>query len=188
MQKIEHQKLLEIFEYDAATGNLIWKYRGITSRVCNTWNTRFAGKVAGHLHRSGYITIAVDGVSYRAHRLVWAFHHNGWPQEIDHENGVRSDNRIGNLRPVDDAENNKNMKLYANNKSGHSGVYKQGKFWGAKIGSKNKIYLGIYNSIEAAIEARKKAEVEFGYHQNHGRRVIGPVDSRRVVADHYRAR
>ena len=59
------------------------------------------GDIAGCLDKYGYVIITVDGVSFAAHRLVWFYHYNVWPDKIiDHINGDPSDNRIDNLRDV----------------------------------------------------------------------------------------
>ena len=44
------------------------------------------------------------------HWAVWAWHHGRFPEkQIDHVNGVETDNRIQNLREVSQSENNYNM-------------------------------------------------------------------------------
>jgi len=44
------------------------------------------------------------------HAAVWVWHHGRFPEkQIDHVNGVESDNRIQNLREVSQSENNYNM-------------------------------------------------------------------------------
>lgn len=48
--------------------------------------------------------------------------------------------------------------------------YKKNKKWGAYINSDNKkIFLGLYDDISLAVNARKLAESRLGYHHNHGR-------------------
>ena len=61
------------------------------------------------------------------HRAVWAWHNGRFPTlQIDHINGNGFDNHIGNLREVNQSENNMN-RLYRwkpNAKTGLPGVYK----------------------------------------------------------------
>ena len=72
----------------------------------------------GSLDKDGYLIIKIKGKQYKAHRLVYAYHHGKFPaKEIDHINRVRTDNRIENLRECTRIENIKNSK-----KSGF-GVY-----------------------------------------------------------------
>lgn len=67
-----------------------------------------AGSEAG-TPLDGYVVVQILGRSYRAHRLIWALKHGRWPAgQIDHLNGVRSDNRIANLREVTTSENMQN--------------------------------------------------------------------------------
>lgn len=59
------------------------------------------------------------------HRVVWAWHNGCFPtMQLDHINGNGMDNRIGNLREVNQSENNMN-RLYRwkpNAKTGLPGV------------------------------------------------------------------
>ena len=44
------------------------------------------------------------------HRAIFAFCHGRWPvQQLDHINGCKTDNRIENLREVNNQENHLNM-------------------------------------------------------------------------------
>lgn len=68
------------------------------------------GRPVGSLDSSGYLQI--DGRSrglgmLSAHRLVWEAAHGPIPDgyEVNHINGVKSDNRIANLELVTHAEN-----------------------------------------------------------------------------------
>lgn len=168
----------ECLDYNPDTGDLTWKHRDRwmlpTEPKLKQWNARFAGKVAGSAHGLGYtqICIKIYDKAYKvlAHRLAWYIHTGEIPVEIDHINGNRSDNRIVNLRPSNDAENAKNKAIAKNNKSGYPGVcYNQGK-WEVRKGHNGKlIYIGSFTNKDDAIAACKKAERKYGYHKNHGR-------------------
>ena len=137
------------------------------------WNTRYAGTRAGKVNGSGYVLIQINGKHYRAHRLAWLASTGSWPcQKIDHINGDKLDNRIINLRDVSTLENNRNMPLLVNNKSGRVGVswYSARSEWVAhiKVDGRQKI-LGRFKSKDLAIAARESAERELGFHPNHGR-------------------
>jgi len=94
------------------------------------------------------------------------------PDQIDHVNGVRTDNRIENLRSVTHAENGRNQAIPRNNTSGVMGVARRtrGKKWHAqiKVGGK-QIHLGSFDDKDEAIAARAAADIEHGFHENHGR-------------------
>jgi hypothetical protein len=153
---ISIERLREVLEYDALTGEFKWLVnKGM--RVC-------IGKPVGGLDINGYLRIKVDGKKLAAHRLAWAYVFNEWPEhEIDHKDGVRTNNRIGNLRQATDAQNCANRRTYRTNRSGHRGVRWRadaGK-WEARLGvNGKKICLGHHVRIEDAIAARAKAELE----------------------------
>lgn len=117
--------------------------------------------------------VMIDGVHYMAHRVVWMLVYGEEPIEIDHIDGDRSNNRLGNLRSVDRGMNMKNKALYLNNTSGIVGVefHKRDKVWIARIGvgDGEQIHLGNFKTREEAIACRIGAEVVAQFHINHGR-------------------
>lgn len=130
------------------------------------------GEVAGSVNNRGYLKISLNGDGYLSHRLAWLYVYGVWPNEIDHINGVKTDNRIENLRNVTRTENQQNAKRRADNKSGFTGVCwdKASSRWVVQIRADGKqIRVGSYPSKIAAVFARKNAEVKYGFHKNHGR-------------------
>jgi hypothetical protein len=171
------ETLRQLLDYDPASGILTWKPRprdmfaNNDLRICNTWNTRYAGKEAlgsvdsGH----GYKVGAINGASYLAHRVAWTMQTGLSPKgEIDHINGNRSDNRFANLRDVTKSENQRNAVRRSDNTSGVTGVFwhKASGKWQATAGNDR---VGLFADKEAAIAARRKAIRERGYHANHGK-------------------
>mgnify|MGYP003706390801 CR=1 FL=1 len=151
--------------YNPFTGDLKWK---------NPRARRVKpGDSAGNSNPNGYISVAVKSCSYQAHRLAWLIHYGRWPKHhIDHVNGDTRDNRIRNLREVSHAENCRNQKLHSTNSSGVVGVswYKPIQKWRARITVNGRdIHLGCFTQKPDAIAARKAADVEYGFHPNHGR-------------------
>lgn len=165
-----------LLDYDQSTGIFRWKARARThfssDREFNRWNTRYAGVVAGSPHFSGYIDIGILNQLYRAHHLAWLIVTGAWPfDQIDHINGVRSDNRWSNLRIVTHAENGRNQRIGTRNKSGKIGVewHTATRKWKARIMAHGKrIELGYFDNLDDAIAARTAAEIANGYHPNHG--------------------
>jgi len=157
--------------YNPETGDLTWtdnvKKRGWVE----------PGKKAGNKCAIGYmvVTMTVDKVRHQlyAHRVAWLLTHDKWPDnQIDHINGERVDNRLINLRDVTLQENRKNMKKPTNNTSGEMGVVwdKGRQKWQARIRVNGKdMYLGRFKDFDAALARRKQAEIEHGFHANHGR-------------------
>ena len=176
--------LRQTLKYDPKTGKLFWRERpaymfpdsgsGGAAGCAKRWNARCAGKEAlSHKTRGGYLAGPVLGQVRISHQVAWAVYYGAWPKNpIDHINGIRDDNRIGNLRSVSYSENAKNQRLPKNNKSGAMGVrlYKPTGKWLAVIGVGGKrIHLGYFDTKGSAIAARKQAEEDYGYHVNHGR-------------------
>lgn len=181
-KNITPELLRKLLRYDPDTGKLYWLPRTADffsarsthsiEHSCCAWNAKNAGKEAFTALSNGYRTGAIFRRNFGAQRIVWAIVHGEWPDQIDHINGVRSDNRLCNLRSVSGAENQRNMKRPANNQSGHIGVTwdKQRSRWRAEIGGDTK-FIGRFRSLGEAVAARKSAENERGYHPNHGRAV-----------------
>lgn len=157
------------------TGKLFWKEAPESEfklrRVYLAWNTRFAGKEAGTKLTNGYLYISLKRKVTLAHRAIWAIVYGYWPEQVDHINHDRVDNRIINLRNVNNSENARNITLPSDNTSGRVGVYwfkQRGCWYGRiKVGEKNH-HLGYFAKKEDAIAARECAELRFGFHRNHG--------------------
>src|SRR5690349_20811660 len=112
-------KVRQVLSYDAITGQFTWRVsKGL--RVRAGGNAGFVAQGAN----TGYVIIGIDGRQYRAHRLAWFYVTGEWPpDEIDHINGNRADNRWANLRPATVAENQRNRAKSKRNTSGYKGVY-----------------------------------------------------------------
>ncbi len=131
-----------------------------------------AGKVMTATTRQGYVSLRGNITAHR-----WIFEYmTGEPVpddlQVDHINHDKSDNRWSNLRLVTQAENAKNRSLNSNNKSGVSGVnwYKYTNRWQSHIKVDGKrVHLGYFTEFSEAVNARKNAEVLYGYHENHGK-------------------
>ena len=150
-------ELRALLHYDEVTG--------IFTRLVPRGN-RTDGAVAGSAHHSGYLSIYVLGRSYQAHRLAWFWMTGRWPSEVDHRNGIKSDNKWANLREVDRSANNQNKRrAQRNNRTGLLGVGKDRGGYRARIwlGGKNK-HLGTFASADAAHSAylRAKRQLHIG--------------------------
>lgn len=152
----------EYFSYNQNTGRLIWKVDRPRAS---------AGDEAGTIDHEGYVIVNLNRVQHRAHRIIWVLSTGMNPDQIDHQNGNRSDNRLENLRSVSNKENSRNQRLKENNTSGQSGVSWHKRFdkWISHIRvDGRRVHLGLFADIKDAIEARKSAEVLYGFHPNHG--------------------
>lgn len=160
----------EFFKYDPETGKLFW------AAVPN--NRIKLGDEAGYVNGgTGYIHVKVSGINTMAHRLIWDMHNPddllGPNDEIDHIDHDKLNNRLDNLRKVYCAINQRNRPMHRDNTSGVTGVcwYKRHQCWRVQIRAYGKPkHIGYFKDFNAAVSARKAAEVEFGFHENHGKR------------------
>ena len=166
-------RLNEVFRYEPETGLLYW------NKKCA--NKVRVGKQAGTVHTCGsckshtfkkmYLHLSLDKVFLSVHRIVWAMTYGSWPDTIDHIDGNGLNNRLENLRNVTMRENCRNTKRPHNNTSGFTGVIwlKDKLMWRANIKvNQRNLYLGSFVDKQDAVDARKRAEVQYGFHPNHG--------------------
>lgn len=173
---ITQEYLKECLSYDPETGLFTWlpdRPESHFSHKCGyaIWLKNHAGKKAGCLNGKGYYHIGILGKRYPSHRLAWVIVHGCWPDQIDHINGDRKDNRLCNLRAVDVTENQKNASVRLDNKTGVTGVglHSSGKYHAYIRHNGRHKHIGLFDTLESAALARKQAEKEYGYHKNHGR-------------------
>lgn len=158
---LSQAELQSLLRYEPHTGQFI--------RLVRTAPSVRVGDVAGGLDAHGYVVIRLHGRSYKAHRLVWLYVHGRLPKhDIDHINGVRTDNRIANLREATRAQNSRNAGVRRDSRSGIKGVYwcKAANKWAAHCRMNGALqHLGVYQSREEAktayISFAKKAHGEF---------------------------
>lgn len=176
---LELETVRKLVLHDLSSGKLFWRERGPDSITDDAkrraWNTRWAGKEVGNI-RQGYRVCEIFGRPYKVHRIIWFLEYGYWPEVVDHIDGDGLNNLLENLRDVSQAENTRNAAAGNNNTSGRVGVSKLrrtdhwGECWQAYISANGKrISLGLFKSFEDACAARSDAELQYGYHENHGR-------------------
>ena len=120
------------------------------------------GVELGSIGHYGYVLIPIGNrLLKRSHIVYWA-HHNKWPvKQLDHDNRIRTDDKINNLKEVTEREQQQNRQK----KDGLPvGVYLNGfgsksKPYIAKIWNKKSEYLGCFATVEEASRAyQKRAE------------------------------
>lgn len=156
----------EFVTYNSYTGEFTNLLKPDTCRINRQFNNRFGGKVAGASQgKSGYIGINIGGDRYLAHRLAWLYHHGEDPgdSQIDHINGIRTDNRIANLRMATASQNMCNSPKYKTHKGQpvkrpHKGVTAKpnGKFTAQECHDNGSYYLGTFETLAEAIKAREE--------------------------------
>lgn len=123
------------------------------------------GESVGFLNAHGYVCFRVDGKSYYAHRLAWLMVHGEWPAgQVDHINGLRTDNRICNLREATNAQNCQNIRSARHHsRSGLLGAsfHKGAGKWRSTINVDcRQVHLGFFATAEEAHAAYLKAKAE----------------------------
>jgi len=159
---LNQETLKTILHYDPKTGIFT---RLISSRSVNK------GETAGSSNGQGYLRVMLLGKRYCVHRLAFLYMIGKMPDQVDHINHIRNDNRWGNLKASNNQENQRNCSKQKNNSSGHVGVHwnKQNSKWRAIIGVNYKhIHLGYFSKLSEAIKARSGANKKYGFDNNHG--------------------
>jgi hypothetical protein len=142
MVKIPPKEYLsQIFDY--CDGELYWKVKKSDKIKI--------GQKAGSKSTNGYYNLRIDGVCYKLHRVIYAFHFDSVPEQLDHIDGNPSNNKIENLRPCNYSENGRNRAKQVNNTSGYKGVsfHKHSRKWLAFCDGKG---LGYFNTPEQAYQ------------------------------------
>ena len=157
---ITRARVLELLTYDPDTG--VFRNRVFRSSVAQ------AGDVAGCLHNMGYWKIRLDRHYILAHRLAWFYVHGVWPQEIDHINRDRGDNRLANLRSATHSQNMMNKRRTKLSATGFPGVSKhKNQFYAAIKSGGKKRHIGSFKTAEEAHAAYCLAAAEtFGEYGN----------------------
>lgn len=145
--KLTHERLIDVICYDEKTGIFTWK------KPSKNGPAR-PGSLAGNRKRD-YASVTIDTEAFRAHRLAWFYVYGVWPDYIDHINGIKTDNRLENLRSVSNSVNMQNLKVArADSKTGLLGATPKGKRFVATIALRGKKWqIGIFDTAQEAHEA-----------------------------------
>lgn len=154
------QRIIDQISYDPASGELTWlvNKRGGGAKV---------GRIVTRMNNYGYIVLTVSGRHLVGSRVAWFIHHGKWPDgEVDHCNGVRTDNRIVNLRDVTVTQNRQNCigqptkRKFSRFKG--VGYDKRPRKWVARIVvNKKSIHLGSFDTEDQAAKAYETAEKQY---------------------------
>lgn len=157
---MNYKDAVRYFDYNHGTGEL-------RNKITRSKRAKI-GSLSGNIHKKG-INVLFNLKRYKAHRIIWLMVYGDEPtDEIDHIDGNPLNNRIDNLRMVNHSENMKNQKMYSSNASGIVGVDWVSKLnkWRVRVSA---THIGVFDTLLDAVCARKIAEYNFGFHQNHGR-------------------
>lgn len=153
MSKITSDRLRELLHYSPETG----VFTNISPR-----KKILVGSIAGSLDQdSGYWMIGLDRRRYYAHRLAWLYMTGEWPEQmIDHLDGNRANNVFANLRDVERAINQQNMRHpLPGTASGLLGAFKKRDRWESKVRAFGQVIrLGTFDTAEEAHAAYLQAK------------------------------
>jgi hypothetical protein len=153
---ITREELKRLLHYDLNTGIFTWRV--------NRGGGVKAGDIAGGLNSKGYIQMHVMNKLYRAHRLAFLYMLGYIPEEIDHDDKVRSNNKWINLNRSNPLHNAQNQSVHKHNTSDVTGVCysNNGCAWIATITVNYKtIYLGSSKDKAKAVEIRRLGELKY---------------------------
>lgn len=129
-----------------------------------------AGTKAGNISRlprrwydSSYWVLCYQYKGYLMHRIIFLMFNGYLPKSLDHIDGDSLNNRIENLRPCNNSQNQHNRRKQRNNTSGFKGVSwnKKDQRWAAFIVLQSKKHhLGYFSSAEEAHEEYKLAAAQ----------------------------
>lgn len=145
--KLTAKRLHELLHYDPKTGIFTW--------LVDLGKMHLKGKQAGQ-NSDRYIRIRIDYRMYLAHRLAWLYMTGKWPKgEIDHRDGIKTNNCFDNIRDVTRSINGQNtQRARKDNKLGILGVSKRGNKFSAQIKYDNKNRcIGLFDTPEKAQDA-----------------------------------
>lgn len=154
---LTHARLLELLDYDPATG--VFTRKQAVGKLK-------AGAVFGSLNGHGYLHGWLDGRNlYKCHRLAWFYVYGEWPAApIDHRDTVRHHNAINNLRLTTAVLNGQNQRKRkgGSDQSLPMGVTRNGSGYIARICINKEVWnLGTYRTPEAAGEKYRSTKELF---------------------------
>lgn len=145
------QYLEECFLYE--DGILYWKARPSfhfqNETIKRRVTSRCAGQPAGYTgsggSTKGYVQVRLDGVLYLAHRIVYKMVYQEEPENIDHVDRDKSNNKAENLRAVSARGNSENSTKVSHTGATHCGGFR------VRVRYKIKAYhVGVYKTLSFA--------------------------------------
>ena len=153
----DYNHISSLATYDPINGK-------IYSKVSNS-NVKTGEELRGTIDERGYIRVGLDGKTYTLHRLAFLLMKEVLPEQVDHINRDKSDNRWSNLRGCNQVQNQWNIGKRSTNTSGYKNVSwrKQRNTWIGRFKYNGETYhVGSFDCPHKAnLEVlRKRKEIE----------------------------
>jgi len=132
-------------EYDPATGVL----------------SRKGSPCSQNPNTEGYLRVMLGGKHFYQHRVIFFLMEGRWPEEVDHINGDKSDNRWSNLREVTRTQNNLNKKSLNITRRPHG-------WWDVRVQRDGISYKERYKCFGKAIKGAENMRKEVCGEYNYG--------------------
>ena len=155
-----HTEAVKYFRYNKITGDLSWRLDKGRAK---------AGHIVKTVTTKGYLIVGFNGKRYKVHRVAWLLTFKEFPPEqIDHINGVTSDNRLINLRAATNTQNHQHGRVRSDTPTSVKGIswVKARGNWECYIHVGKKINLGQFAEWWDALCARKSAENQYNWFAN----------------------
>ena len=114
--------------------------------------------------------MSIYGKPYLTHQLIFLMFHGYLPEEIDHIDCNKLNNKISNLRPTTKSQNQWNRNNYSSNRTGVKGVgfdKSAFKFRARCQVNGKQYYLGLFKTVAEAEKVVKEFRTE--HHKEYAR-------------------
>ncbi len=148
------EQLKELFDIDIQNGKFFWKKP-------SKYHSNLIGKEAGFASKDYWI-IKINKKAYKRGRLIFLYANGKFPEPcIDHINGIKTDDRLINLREATITQNNWNHKFRKKSNNLPMGIRFQSNKFIARIShNKNQIHIGSFEKLNDAVNAYKQKRIE----------------------------
>ena len=148
-------ELIELLDYDPVNGTFHWTHSPLVYI-----NVR--GKETGLTGSRGHRKIVINKQDYKAHHVAWCIMTGVWPEQVDHNDTNRANNRWDNLREATHTQNMRNRTMSKNNTSGFKGVrMRNGKYLAQIQVNGSKVALGSFSDPVEAAKAYDAAAIKY---------------------------
>ena len=156
---IEKESHVEVFDEIGGAFCVDLETYHVLKNLNRYWYVRVVKHKNGRIEK--YVVSKIDSKCVSLHTYIM---NPEYGYIVDHIDGDGTNNKIENLRVVSIFQNNMNKGTAKNNTSGYKGVCwnKEKQKWQSRIQiDKKQLFLGCFDDIQEAVEARKDAEIKY---------------------------